>query len=129
MQVGPWKGIGVCLLIFVFFFALLLYSGVRRSLSSNIIKKECQPLDVRYSSFDPYCVNMVQSSYLLYQKCEIWIMQKSFGLNDGYGFWLPVQSMYCFSSFSSHWTKQGVRIKFKDGFESFVPSEMFTRGR
>lgn len=110
------------LIIIPFVVLLVTLSGFRIPYSSSIVFQTCQPKNVKYGSFDPYCAGVVEKKFLLTDECHIRIVREADSLIKGYGF----DVLAPFECHASHveivWNDNGVEVsqRSKESSESIL---------
>jgi hypothetical protein len=129
---------------FVLIAALCLLAGLLMPLllgtadpDYETVSRSCQPADIDYESFDPYCVSVVIESRALQEDdAAIWVAQEQFTLegrdSGGYGHRIEhiyPPGLYQLEPTATEWTADGLTLTFTLGHELFIPADMFTGGR
>jgi hypothetical protein len=122
--------------------SLFLFWLVNRH-SDRIIWQSCQPDGVKYGSFEPYCVSVVEGEMIPYILSPPWdwprrhflyIAPGPYDAAPSYGCYLdfPIRSQSdddIRASSNVEWSNEGLTIVARSGIRIFVPKEAFIGGR
>jgi len=115
--------------VFVLFFVLASgkVDGISISLGTTELHRECSPDTLDYGPFSPYCMAMVEYTYLLEKKCGLVIVNGENSLPDGYGYRQDLPAP-CEKPELVEWNADSVTIT-RAGQPLSIPASSFTGGR
>jgi hypothetical protein len=126
-------GIGITLIQF-FLLSLTAIALITHWLGlvwiNNEVYTNCQPDNINYESFDPYCIRIFERRGTFYSNKEIWITTK---VDKTYGYAIDHPLNHTFSSnyeseTSVLWTEQGVELEIGN-VTMLIPKDEFIAGR
>ena len=117
--------------ITIFFLAIILllqFSGL--TFKNREIFQECQPQNINYQSFDPYCVTVFVEQKMLNKKTVLAISKKI----DIYGVRHQLDYPYTIANADKPdiritWNSDGVEISNSSSFKMNIPKSSFIGGR
>lgn len=108
---------------------LLLFSVVWEMLEpTHVLEKSCQPKNINYESFDPYCIAILQKG----DDYSIFVGRDSKDFPE-YGHLITHPYNESYSLYGKDdtfdWSDQGITWTGNLGHTLFIPAELFTGGR
>lgn len=108
------------------------------SWKSKVLSEWCQPTEVNYDSFGPYCLRIIKQTKTLGSSLILAIVNQGNYQSGDYGYTLnypsnknPHLSDWDVDDFYVVWEEAGVKIVFQNpgGWELFIPKDSFIGGR
>jgi hypothetical protein len=99
--------------------------------TSDNIYTECQPENINYESFDPYCISIVKKQQTFNTRYHIWVAKE---IEPSYGHAVNFPKPYNvddedLKDVEINWSSDGVEIKTYSDTEIFIPKKNFIGGR
>jgi hypothetical protein len=129
---------GVIVLVLAMFAVAALIEWARPT--DRVLWQECQPEDVSYESFDPYCIAIVEGD-VNWQFITFTVMRHFYvfvgrGQEISYGHYISYTPQFgatdkaeYLSGVTVEWTSDGVTLLEPGGHRLFIPADQFTGGR
>jgi len=91
----------------------------------------CQPDEISYEAYDPYCISIIKQQQALGSTYIILVAQET---DPTYGHTLNYPAPYVTSQkdledTTANWTNDGIEIETYLNTRIFIPKENFTKGR
>ena len=88
----------------------------------------CQPSQIKYNSFDPYCLYVIKQQQTLSSNYIIFI-GKEVDPNYGHTLNYPTTTIKQFDQLKVNWTNKGIDLETYNGTRLFIPKNNFIGGR
>ncbi|MEK7505070.1 MAG: hypothetical protein AAB589_02200 [Patescibacteria group bacterium] len=121
--------------VLIVFVLLILTQIIGVSWKSKVLSEWCQPAEVNYDSFGPYCLRIIKQTKTLGSSLIMAIVNQGNYQSGDYGYTLN----YPFNNFSGEydqettviWQNNGIEISFPepDKLRLFIPKDSFIGGR
>lgn len=118
--------------IFLFLLGIAVFSQlIGISWNREEIFKSCQPSEINYESYDPYCVSIIKKRQTFNFKYYIWVAKK---IDPSYGHAInyPNSNVIYENEFQDvkiNWTNDGIEVETYLNTKIFIPKKNFTGGR
>lgn len=110
---------------------IILTQLIGMSWSDEKVFSSCQPSEIKYNSFDPYCLYIIKQQQTLGLKHVIFI-GKEVDSNYGHVLNFPTTSIVSneqFNQLKVNWSVKGIELETYYGTRLFIPKKSFTGGR
>ncbi len=118
-------------LVLFFFAAVLISAFLGISWSQDTVFSSCQPKEIDYKSFDPYCVSIIKQQQTFDSKYYILVAKEA---EPSYGYVLNFPASGFVSEmdlkyFKINWTDDGIELETYLNTKIFIPKKNFIGGR
>ena len=111
--------------------AIIFTQLIGISWSDEKVFTSCQPSEIKYNSFDPYCLYVIKQQQTLTSKYIIFV-GKEVDPNYGHVLNFPTTSIVSdeqFNELKVNWTAKGIDLETYYGTQLFIPKKSFIGGR
>ncbi len=122
----------VVLSIFLFFLGIVVLSQlIGISWNEEDIFTSCQPNEIDYESYDPYCVSIIRQRQTLNSRYYIWVAKQ---IEPSYGHAINYPNPHITSEqelqdVKINWTDEGIEVETYLNTKIFIPKKNFIGGR
>ena len=114
-----------------FLIFIILLQLLKINWSNEKVFTSCQPSEIKYNSFDPYCLYVIKQQQTLTSKYIIFVGRE---VDPNYGHVLnfPTTSIISdiqFTELKVNWTAKGIDLETYYGTQLFIPKKSFIGGR
>ncbi len=124
------KNIKVISIIIGLLLAIVIFEKLGIKYSNKELFKSCQPSNIDYQSYGPYCLYIVKENQVLSSNLVLKIAKQ----DDPKGVYHSMNFPYSVTEVNStnlsvNWSESGVSIQDQSGFKMDVPKAKFIGGR